>query len=48
VLPGARKTAGTQYRLTVERFDAHPELEGERVISGTDTPKLPMFYEITK
>ena len=48
VLPGARKTARTQYRLTVERFDAHPELEGERVVSGTDTPKLPMFYEITK
>ena len=45
VLPNARRPAGSTQRLTVERFDAHPELEGERLISASDTPKLPLYYD---
>ena len=33
VLAGARKSAGAGFTLTVERYDAHAELEGERLIS---------------
>ena len=47
VLPDARRQAGATERLTVERFDAHPELEGERVISAGDTPKLPLYYSVS-
>lgn len=46
VLPDARRQPGTAHRLIVERFDAHPELEGERVISAGDTPRLPLYYEV--
>jgi hypothetical protein len=45
VLADARKIPGATYQLAVERFDAHPELEGERVISASDTPKLPLYYD---
>jgi hypothetical protein len=46
VLPDARRVPGSTHRLTVERFDAHPELEGERLISAGDTPPLPLFYDV--
>jgi hypothetical protein len=46
VLPDARRQPGSTHRLTVERFDAHPELEGERLISASDTPKLPVYYQV--
>ena len=36
VLPGARKAAGAAFTLTVERYDAHPELEGERLLSDSE------------
>lgn len=39
---------GTMYRLTVERYDAHPELEGERLISPPDAPNQPIFFDVTK
>jgi len=47
VLPDARKTTGSEHRLTLERYDAHPELEGERLISASDSPDLPLYYEVT-
>lgn len=47
VLPDARRQPGSAHRLTVERFDAHPELEGERLISASDTPKLPLYYDVS-
>ena len=34
--PEARKSAGAAFTLTVERYDAHPELEGERLISDSE------------
>jgi hypothetical protein len=46
VLPDARRTIGTVYRMTLERYDDHPELEGERLVTDRDAPALPLFYEI--
>lgn len=46
VLAGARKLAGAAATLTVERYDAHAELEGERLISdGSST--LPLYYDVS-
>lgn len=47
VLPSASRTVGRVVRLTVERFDAHPELEGERLIMDDDLPALPLFYDVS-
>jgi hypothetical protein len=47
VLASAHKTTGSVHTLTVERFDAHPELEGDRVISAGDAPDLPLYYEMS-
>ncbi len=46
VLPSASREPGLQAVLTIERHDAHPELEGERVISDTDAPELALYYDI--
>jgi hypothetical protein len=46
VLAGARKTAGSVHRLTVELFSAHPELEGERLIASPEASSLPLYYEV--
>jgi hypothetical protein len=45
-LPDARKTAGAAFTVTVERYDAHRELEGERLISGGPPSSLPLYYDI--
>ena len=48
VLDEARqRTAGAVVRLTLERYDAHPELEGERLIVAPGAPDLPMYYDVT-
>jgi hypothetical protein len=47
VLPDARKPAGTVSRLTVDRYDAHPELDGQRLISVDDNSRLPLYYDVT-
>jgi hypothetical protein len=46
VIAGATKSPGAQATLTVERYDAHPELEGERLISVLGTSNLPLYYEV--
>ena len=46
VLRDARKAAGTRHRLTVERYDAHPELEGERLITESDAEGRPVYYDV--
>lgn len=46
VLDESRRSIGQVQRLTVERFEAHPELEGERLIQGSEVSKLPLYYEI--
>jgi hypothetical protein len=45
VLSGARKSAGAAFTLTLERYDAHPELEGERLITESEST-LPVYYDI--
>ena len=46
VLSDAKKPGGATVRLSVERYDAHPELEGERLISDLGASSLPLYYEI--
>jgi hypothetical protein len=46
VLADAKKAPGAAAVLTVERYDAHPELEGERLISDLGASPLPLYYEI--
>jgi hypothetical protein len=33
------------HRLTLERYDAHPELEGERLIRAAGL-ELPLYYDL--
>jgi hypothetical protein len=46
VLPEARRAAGAGATLTVERYDAHPELEGERLIADSQSTQ-PLYYDVT-
>jgi hypothetical protein len=46
VVPGATRQTGTASTLLVERYDAHGELEGERVISASEGSTLPLYYEL--
>jgi hypothetical protein len=46
VLPEARKAAGGAFTLTVERYDAHPELEGERLIAAGEASGVPLYYDV--
>ncbi len=45
VLSTARRTPGAAFRLTLEPYDAHPELEGERLVMDTDDATLPLYYD---
>jgi hypothetical protein len=45
ILDESRRSEGQVYRLTVERYDAHPELEGERLIQG-NVPDGPLYYDV--
>ena len=45
VLPAAGRP-GAAYTLVVERYDAHPELEGERLISESEDSSLPLYYHV--
>ena len=47
VLGEARKSLGQVHRLTVERYEAHPELEGERLIQGSEVSNLPLYYDVS-
>ena len=40
------RLAGAAFTLTVERYDAHPELEGERLISDGPASRLPVYYDV--
>lgn len=44
VLRGASRTRGETATLTLERYDAHPELEGERLVMDPGLPALPIYY----
>ena len=47
VLPGAHRTTGSAFTLTVDRYDAHGELEGERLLSNSEASNLPLYYDVT-
>ncbi len=44
-IAGARSMAGATFTLTVDRYDAHAELEGERLISDGSASALPLYYD---
>lgn len=46
VLPTAARDKTKTYRLVLELFDEHPELEGQRLIMDSDEFRLPLYYEI--
>jgi hypothetical protein len=48
VLENAKREKGNTYRMVLERYDEHPELEGERLIMDSDEFKLPLYYELRK
>ena len=48
VLPGAARTTGSAFTLSVDRYDAHGELEGERLLSNSEDSKLPLYYDVTR
>ena len=48
VLSDAKREKGKTYRMVLERFDDHPEFEGERLIMDSDEFKLPLYYELRK
>ena len=47
-LAEARKLAGAAFTLTVERDDAHAELEGERLGSTSEASHLPLCNDVGK
>jgi hypothetical protein len=48
LLPEARKLAGAAFTLTVDRYNAHPELEGERLLSDSEKSPLPLYYDVSR
>jgi hypothetical protein len=46
VLGDAAKTVGARARLAAERFDAHPELEGERLVTDLAASRLALYYSV--
>lgn len=46
ILAGAQRTVGSVHRLALERYEAHPELEGERLVMERDAPGLPLYYDV--
>ena len=47
ILPEARaRQTGTVARLVLERYDARPELEGERLIAPGGVSRLPLYYDV--
>jgi len=37
---------GSTRRVTVERYDAHPDLEGERLVMDSTAFTLPLYYDV--
>jgi len=45
VLKDAKREKGKSYRMVLDPYDDHPELEGERLIMDSDEFKLPLYLE---
>lgn len=48
VLAAEGRAVGSTSRLTVERYDAHPELEGERLITDLGSSDLALYYDVAR
>lgn len=48
LLPAAARDKAKNYRMVLELFDAHPELQGERLIMDSDEYRLPLYYEVER
>lgn len=48
VLAGARFDVGQVRRMTLARYEAHPELEGERLIQDGGIDRLPLYYDSSR
>jgi hypothetical protein len=46
VLATAEREPGSVHRMTLEAYDAHPELEGERLVMDSDAFELRLYYDI--
>ena len=46
VLETAAREPGNVHRMTLEAYDAHPELEGERLVMDSDAFELRLYYDI--
>ena len=46
VLESAARPAAWTDRLTVERYDTHPELEGQRLVMDSNAFTLPLYYDL--
>jgi hypothetical protein len=46
VLATAERAPGSVHRMTLEAYDAHPELEGERLVMDSDAFELRLYYDI--
>ena len=45
VLPGAERPTNRRYRLALDLYDDHPELEGRRLVLAADDVPLPLYYD---
>lgn len=46
VLDDAARAPGAEFRMTVEPFGEHPELEGERLVTDSEDFELPVYYQV--
>ena len=46
VLPDAERPTGSSSRSTVELYESHPELEGERLVMDSTAFTLPLYYDL--
>ena len=46
VIDGAERPQGDTYRLTLELYDDHPELEGQRLVMDTNEFSLSLYYDV--
>jgi hypothetical protein len=46
IINGAEREKDKAYRMTLEAFDDHPELEGERLMTDSDEFLLPLYYDV--
>lgn len=46
LLEDARRVRGRLYRMTLEPYDDHPELEGQRLVMDTDEFDLELYYDL--